>query len=49
MYTKANNIDSEFNTLNMSERFIFPMKYVWTDVSNFILTAWNKRKAILYN
>ena len=49
LYTKVNTINSEFSTLNMSERFVFLMKYVWRDVSNFILTAWNKRKSILYN
>ena len=48
-YTKANTISSEFSTLNMSERFIFLMKYVWRDVSNFIFTVWNRRKSILYN
>ena len=42
LYTKANTISSEFSTLNMSERFVFLMKYVWRDVSIFIFTAWNK-------
>ena len=48
LYTKANTINSEFSTLDMSERFVFFIKYVWRDVFIF-LAAWNKTKSILYN
>ena len=47
LYRKAQDVCLDFNT--SEENLISLMKYVWRDVSISIITAWNRKKNILYN
>ena len=49
LYRKAQDVCLDFNTYTSKEKLISLTKYVWRDVSTYIVNVWNRRKNILYN
>ena len=49
LYRKAQDVCHDFNTYTSEEKVVSLMKYVWRDVSRYIVNAWNRRKNILYD
>ena len=44
LYRRAQDVCFDFNTYTSEEKLISLMKYVWRDVSTYIVNAWNRRK-----
>ena len=49
LFLKARDVCIDFDTYSSKEELVLLMKYMWRDVSTYIVNAWNKRKNILYN
>ena len=49
LYEHAKLTRNDFITMGMQGKFVHLMKYMWREVSHYLVQAWNRRKDKLYN
>ena len=49
LYDHTKLMTNDFVTMGMQEKFVYLMKYMWREVSCYLVQSWNIRKDNLYN